>query len=337
MASGWLGAADADDSRLKVDVLARSHVVCRVVAPDGRCAIVKQAGEQASESGRTLQRELYVYRLAGWMPALAAVLPKPLLIDERRQLLVLESLAKGQEWPSPKDMMSIKSPGIAARLGELMAKWHRATIDVRLWPSIADGVLHLPGAVDEAIGNRSASARRFMRALGTDERLARALREALSTYRHQCLIHGDIRCDNWILDRSENPPSLKVLDWEMSGSGDPAWDVASVFSEAVVEAIREGADFRYDASGWPKVIESALTDFLRAYVAADGLLDPRRDEEWNRIILFAAARLLHIASEWAEYAPNVDEGFVDPLVEQARLLLGQRPEAAAILSRWTLP
>jgi hypothetical protein len=48
----------------------------------------------------------------------------------------------------------------------------------------------------------------------------------------------------------------------------------------------------------------------------------------------AATRLLHVASEWAEYPYNIDGGRVDQIVGQARNLLRTRQLVAASLASW---
>jgi len=45
-------------------------------------------------------------------------------------------------------------------------------------------------------------------------------------------------------------------------------------------------------------------------------------------------RLLHVASEWAEYSYNIDGGGVDQIVGQARNLLRTRQRVAASLASW---
>ena len=135
---------------------ASSHTVSRVTKADGRRVVVKQVPRHALDAGRDLRRELFVYRLANWIGEVAAALPRPVHIDEQRQVLVIESLDDGPSWPSPAAARSISDPGVAARLGAVMAGWHRATTDAGLWLSPALGILHLPDALEHAVQGRSA-------------------------------------------------------------------------------------------------------------------------------------------------------------------------------------
>lgn len=334
VASGWLSADDLANPGLKVDSLTRSHQVVRVTAPDGRAVIVKQPTPEGLQSGRNLYRELYVYRLAGWMGALSKTLPAPLLIDETRQLLICESLAFERHWPDEMEIEPLSAPGVAKQLGQTMAGWHRETKDIALEPSPAPGILYIADSIEPALEGRSASAQALMRSLAADPEFCESLREGAEVYQPSCLIHGDIRPDNWVVRRDKVPLTLNVFDWEMSGFGDPAWDIGSACAESIIHLIRTEESAIPDASGWPPLAASALRQFLCAYAAAQGGIDASDLATWERVALLAATRLLHVACEWAEYSHNIDAGGVDQIVGQARNLLRTRQRAAATLASW---
>jgi len=331
VACGWLTEAQAKDPRVRVDSLVRSHAVVRVVAPDGRAAIVKHPTHSGMANGRHMHREFFAYRLAGWMEAMAAVLPRAVLIDERRGILVLESLSTASSWPSYDALVPIGTRGVSAQLASAMARWFRATTGLASWPSIAEGVLHLPDAVEMAVEQRSPAGQAHMRALAADADIAAALRDARSLYRPLCLIHGDLRCDNWMWDHGRSPPRLAIFDWEMCGTGDPAWDIASVFAESVVDVIRGGTDLPRSANGWPAATELVVREFLPAYRAAAGPLDAGDAREWDRLVLFAAARLAHVACEWVEAEGTADGPATAAVLAHARWLLDRRKPAASLV------
>jgi len=334
LACGWLTADQAADPRLRIESLTRSHQVVRVTAADNRSAIVKQPTPEARHSGRSLARELYVYRLAAWIAALAKILPAPYLIDERRQLLVCESLACGLNWPDDIEIDRIAAPGVAEQLGRAMAIWHRETKGIALEPSPAAGILYLKDSLATALQGRSESAQTYLRSLAADAEFCEAFRQGALLYRPECLIHGDIRPDNWIVRRDPEHIALKVFDWELSGLGDPAWDIASACAEAVIDLLRTGVSILPDNSGWPPCAASTLREFIRAYAAAQRGIRTNTAPNWIAVVLFSASRLLHVASEWAEYPYNLDSGIVDQIVGYARSLLRARQQAAAALANW---
>jgi Phosphotransferase enzyme family len=329
-ACGWLSAAEAEDPHVQVQRLERSHVVSRVTAADGRAVVVKYPSSTAAGDGRDLRRELYVYRLANWIPALAAVLPQAVLVDEGRQVLVLDCLTDGSDagWPATSEPPPIGQPEVTVSLARAMAQWHAATAEVALWPALADGILHLPHHVDEVVATRTPSGGAFMRALVADPECVTALEAAHTAYHAQCLIHGDIRRDNWLFGVADGQRTMKVIDWEMSGSGDAAWDVASAFGEAILQAIRDCEHAGIASSGWPACTEPVLAGFVGGYASAGGSV-----ADWDKLVLFTAARLMHVACEWAENGGAADGG-AGLVLEQARGLLRRRPTAADSLSRW---
>ncbi len=334
VACGWLTAAEVSDPRLRIDSLARSHQVVRVTTPDGRAAIVKQPTPEARQNGRNLNRELYVYRLAGWISALSQVLPASLLIDEKRQLLVCESLDNGRTWPDMLEIEPISAAGVAEQLGRGMAGWHRETKDIPLETSPAPGILYIADTLEPALEGQSSSAQAVLRTFSKDAEFCEAFHEAAQAYQPACLIHGDIRPDNWTVLRDKAPIKVKVFDWEMAGFGDPAWDVGSVCAESILQVIRSGVSAIPGVSGWLPLSAPALCEFVRAYVAGQGCLDAGTSATWDRAVLFAATRLLHVAVEWAENSNNFDSGMVDQIVGQARYLLRTRQQLAASLASW---
>jgi Ser/Thr protein kinase RdoA (MazF antagonist) len=334
LACGWLSRADAADPRLRIDSLTRSHRLVRVTAPDGRAVVVKQPMARAT-GGRDLSRELFVYRLAGWIPALAAALPATRHLDEQRQVLVVESLATGRQWPDETDLTPLPSPGVARQMGRAMAAWHRATANVPMASSLASGILHLPDTLAVATKDRSPSAARFMESIAADGQFTSALTEGAAMYRASCLIHGDIRPENWLV-RRQAPPALVVIDWEMSGLGDPAWDFASACAESILHAIRRSDALADAPCGWPVETLPTLRDLVAGYQEVEQAA-LAGDADWARVTLFAGARLLHVASEWAEYPHNVDDGLVGQVTSQARRLLDARQPAAAALAEWAAP
>jgi hypothetical protein len=322
--------ADVHDPSVRIEETASSHLVFRITAPDGRSVIVKQVPQRAAVAGRNLSRELFVYRLASWIPGVAAPLPAALHIDESHQVLVLESLGEASSWPVVEAVMSISNPKVAERLGVLMAGWHRATIDTALWPSPAFGILHLPDALSTAIEGRPPQTRLLMESIAADAELAGALRATRDRWHDRCLIHGDIRRENWIAARTRgNRSGLKVLDWELSGSGDPAWDLGSVLAEFVLETIREPGD---DELAWTCAQVPRIRAFFRAYRRHDGLLDDRDVAEWDHVVLCSVARLLHVACEWADLQSDSDAGPVPAVIGRARVLLRTRAELIALLT-----
>jgi aminoglycoside phosphotransferase (APT) family kinase protein len=105
---------------------------------------------------------------------------------------------------------------------------------------------------------------------------------------------------------------VRVIDWELSGSGDPAWDLATVIVDAAMEGLRSTGVM----GEGPAV--AALPRLVRAYAGADGpAIATAGGACWRHLWACAVSRLLHVATEWAERQPGDDLGVVEPLVAHA--------------------
>ena len=332
---GWLGAGD-----VPVQVLAAqsSHHLHRVRRADGACAVVKQVPEHAARAGRSLKRELFVHRLAGWLPGVARALPKALHLDEHRQVLATESLSSAPAWPADNERGAIDDPVFAAALGRVLAGVHRATRALPMPPTPAVGVLGLPQSLQVASTDRPASTRALMRRIVAEPSLAALLNEGAARYQPGCVVHGDLKTENWL---RRGRRSAAIFDWELAGQGDPAWDLGCLVAEAGLLCLRRawsgadkgsglglglglglgsgsgsgyglgstaGAAAGHDAA--VRLFQApalpALHALWRAYAGVVGhgpraLIDLASTEANERVVLYAVARWLHVACEWADH------------------------------------
>lgn len=331
LACGWLRLADTPG--LRIDAMSSSHELSRVTAPDGRCVVVKQVPQQAAARRRNLTSEMFVYRLARWMPEIARVVPQPVFIDEGRHLLVVDALCTGACWPDPARRAAISSPEVCAQLGAALAEVHHATANMAMWQSPAAGILGLPMAVAEACVDRPPTTQALMRFIADDPELGPMLDAGAAAYTARCVIHGDLRQENWLIgDRATND-TLKLFDWELAGSGDPAWDLGSVVAEAVLDHIREHRA-EAGANALPESIAVPCRALLRAYFGKRTVLDPAAGATWSKLALYAHARLLHVACECADQAVDRGEWPVTAIVSAARSIARRADEAAEQMQAW---
>jgi hypothetical protein len=300
-ACGWM-AAGVDTPR--VEDLSSSHSVYRAIRCDGAEAIVKMC---RSDGRRGLSSELFVYRMVGWSDALGGVLARPLYVDECAQLLVLEAL------PGIKVHRGrMSEPGFMRRIGGTLAIVHRATFGQPMPVSGAAGILEVADRPEATGLDRPPQTQALMRRIASDALLADALRAAKADYRVRCLIHGDLRPEHWM----ELPDStLRLIDWEMGGGGDPMLDLASAMVEPALEAIRWGTPLH----DWPSGADTALAELTAGYRDCGGLAPVDSIAGRIQLARLGAARLLHVACEWADAGMHASS--VDALVDAARSLV----------------
>lgn len=307
--------------------LSRSHSVHLLALPGGQAYAVKRLRRQTWERGRSLAAELFVYRLASWTEALAGVLPQALMIDERHQVLVLRAAGSSPAVPTRE---------LARSLGTLIAGWHAATTDLPIPALTSAGILRLPGTDPASWGMRAPAAAELGRHVVADPVLPGLLEAGAAAWRPRCLVHGDLKWDNCLVDGGGGGDGegaggdgrdggdsraggeggggggggggrVRVIDWELSGLGDPAWDVSSVIAEHL--AVHPSGD-PCETAGSP--VPSAL---MRSYTASSPLAG---EDFGRRCALFTIARLLHLALEHAEHTGDV--ALAAPAVETARRL-----------------
>ncbi len=318
-------AATIDAAEL-VDA-SRSHAVTLVTLPDGRAFVVKRVSAEARAAGRSLAAELYAYRLASWRPALAAILPAPVLLDERRQVLALVAAPGDQLLAAHCTQTGFPAAELAAALGRALAALHAATTGVSL-PTVAGcGILAIPDTpeADRHLGGPSEAAEAVAREITDDALLAASLRRTQAAVRPSCLIHADVKWDNAVLD--PGPPARVLLfDLELSGHGDPAWDVGSALADTASLAVRlHGlAALASDPARW---LSPALAALLCAYASHPGA-EPSPDFA-DRIAGCWTARTVHLALECAAAVDDHRHPVVRDLLAAARRLADAGPAVTA--------
>ncbi|NYI04394.1 phosphotransferase family protein [Allostreptomyces psammosilenae] len=335
----------------RVDDISRSHRVHRVVLRDGRAYVVKRLGGPAREPGRELDAELYVYRMASWLPGVSAAVPEPVMIDELGQVLVLPAAPPHQVFPACLGSRRLPPPVAAGALGRAAAGWHHATEGIHLPRPASRGPLGLPRTPPSAWLVGGAAARALALGVVAAPDLGAALEEGARLWAPRCLVHADLMWDNCLVDAAA-PPRVRVIDWELSGYGDPAWDVGCVVAEQVSLAVRAQehalrsrdprarqsgptADILADRprllGGLPAAAAPAVAAFAAGYAAA---LPARPEPDfWYRAVLYAVARLVYFAIGGARWEDAEDCPFAVAHLSAARQLHTTRIRTADALRR----
>ncbi|WP_454083739.1 phosphotransferase family protein [Georgenia sp. Marseille-Q6866] len=301
-----------------------SHRVSHVTLPDGATYVVKTTSERTRDSGRTLAAELYVYRLSTWVPGLADVVPRVVHLDERTQVLALVAAPAEHLFTSRCLEPGFPSPPVAASLGRALARLHTTTTQVPLLGRAAVGVVHLPRTQPEEwfAGETSASLRDAGTAVVADAALGAALTRAADALRPACLVHADLKWDNVAVAPG---PRTTLFDWELSGRGDPAWDVGSALADTLALRVR------LTGSTPSPVVDPSQRALLRAYAddapwalgpaqtrpADDGGTSDDADLA-TRVTLCLVARTVQLAIECAGAAGDAAYPVVAHLLDAAR-------------------
>lgn len=279
--------------------LSRSHPVILVEVKGGTGYVVKRPTESEDHRQGSFDTEVALYRYAEQSAELSSMIPTRLGPDDEGSYLTV-SKAPGR--PAHELLAGGRSRGasLAVLLGEALARWHRAATDPNALPAARPWILDLfsPRRPDFLSTNEGAGA--FLAAVEDRRmRIEQGLRALESDWHATCLIHGDLRLDNCIVDAGR----VVVVDWETAAWGDPAWDVASLVQEFVV------------LEGGSGLVARAIRELVAAYAIAARCSEK---ELRNRLGRFLGARLLQRAIQIASWQPR---GIVPENEAMARLAI----------------
>jgi len=307
---------------------ARRNRNLRIEGPGGAGYLIKQPDELAPAGRRTLTSEAAFYEFCQQEAAAAPVarlLPRLVLRDRDSALHALElipgaaTLAAYHLGRSPDEF----PVGPSHRLGHGLGTLHRVfrlpglANDPRLnW--LGRSVPWVFGAhrkpTPAMLADLSPAGARVFRIIQSEAGLGAALDNLRQMWRHETLIHGDIKSDNILVgaprDRHEaQEDAVWIVDWEFVQIGDPAWDLASAIHDFLIFWTSSmplepdlSAEAMIDQARYPlSALRPAIRAFWHGYREAAGLGAPGNEPEsqalLRRAVAFSAARLIMAAHE----------------------------------------
>lgn len=218
----------------------RSHAVLRVEMGGQPLLSVKLFGAPRGETEGTAAAELLARRLAGDVPALAALVPKG-HESGNPHLLIAAWVAGRPAWETEGDAapdLATGLPALSARLVPLLAAMHRASAQhLRRHPDTAidrtlPWILRLPDGDSPADLWSNSLVADVLAQIVSRSDLVAGLRRARAAWRPVGLIHGDCKLDNVIIG---DDGAIRLIDWEMARLGDPAWDLAALSHRLLID------------------------------------------------------------------------------------------------------
>jgi aminoglycoside phosphotransferase (APT) family kinase protein len=311
------------DEGLRVVDASRRNAVFLATTSAGPTFVVKQA---PSGDGSALAHEATVLRLLAGVPALAPHVPEVMCLDG--PCLVLRTPGQGRDWSDHRG----RFPLVPARaLGRLLGSLHRLAVDL---PDAPDPIwgLELPEPPYDLVLELSAGAQDLVARIQASDFLCTRLEQLRASPDGDCaLVHGDLRWDNCLAlpaPGARRRTRVVMLDWELAGPCEPAFDAGSVLSEylrvwvgsvPIVEPVDPGrlvARARHPLAS----MRPAMHAFWSAYRHPGG-------PALRRVVELGAVRLLQTAVERAQ-GVNAATAHVITLVQLADNLL-RRPDDAA--------
>jgi len=246
----YLRERDILDGRRVVDVqgVTRRGFCATIELDDGTRWFLKQARRPREEQGEQLVADVAVANEAAvleWARRATAgtpirsLMPGFVVFDPDHQVLITEYLAEYRTLADHFQRRAVFGRAIAQRLAEHLARCHAIRPDDHLASGGRISTIHVieqPLVTTwghlgpEQIAAQPDAFVEFVELVQNTDGLNEALREIRANWRPQCLIHGDAKFDNVLLRPSlgRRVPDLRLVDWELAGWGDPAWDAGTV-------------------------------------------------------------------------------------------------------------
>lgn len=154
----------------------------------------------------------------------------------------------------------------------------------------------------------------LLEVLQNDELISNGLAELSESWVATSLVHNDIKWENILVALTpQGRRNLKLIDWELTDIGDPAWDIGSTFAAylldwlKVVPVASVGEQFA-PPTPQPRALDkmhAAQSTFWAEYAAAAGLDTGARMALLRRSMQMAAARLILYSVEMGQHSSQL--------------------------------
>jgi hypothetical protein len=243
----------------RVQATLRRSFCATVELDDDSRLFVKQA-RLAPQGGLLAEvaNEAAVLQWAHGSPSGAPIrpfIPEPVFFDPAEQVLVTEYLHPYQSLMDHYRRRAVFGHGWARALAGRLARIHAVRpVDgttggdggpIRLIEQAP--FLAWDRVTPEQVASQPEAFTEFVELVQNTDGLTASLHALRGAWQPRCLIHADAKSDN-IMIRPRSMPggaSLRFVDWELAGWGDPAWDAGTVIGDYLhywLASIRPTAD-----------------------------------------------------------------------------------------------
>jgi Phosphotransferase enzyme family len=308
------GAEDVVEGTFEVRDLSSRNRNYRVSC-GSREYLVKQTGKWDYSGRSTIEREAALCRQAltdsRW-DLLRHLGPRSYSYDPANSILIFEFLPNDKRLGAAPERLL---PETGRMAGRVMAQLHagmRVEALGEMFPASIPGYFSIArwDAEDSA---PTQGQRDLVRLVQRHREFEPSLAALEADWRPETLMHGDWKVDNCLL--SSDGTAMRVVDWELAGWGDPAWDVATLLESWWCLWLRDREENPLER------IQPVLRAFLSSYLESSGV---ERLEWQRRAMAFAAVRMLQNAWESLMKAESLEPMAV--LLVQASFNLLTRPE-----------
>jgi Phosphotransferase enzyme family len=282
---------------------------------------IKQALGSSTEKILSLEREGLFYKMVvvdDFFLALQKYLPISLHYDKRNAILVLEYLA---DYISIYDtflhLQSLDNNIVGIALADALFLLHnipseaiKRLTDANVITVSKPWILTLPEIkLQQPNAAQSNAEAAVLQLIYNMPGFINLIEDAAKLWQPTCMVHGDSKLNNFIIKADEYKTGnsfLTLIDWELFNTGDPLWDIATVFQSALTAwVINE--DSVYKSNKTVKTfdygnMQNFISICFNNYAAAHKWDEVEIKTKLEKCTIFTALRLLHNCFETTPHA-----------------------------------
>jgi serine/threonine protein kinase len=317
--------------------------------------LVKQ--ERHDSEGKTkgdLSDEWQIHELIKKFPQLnpiRSLIAEAIYFDRDRSILIFNYLDDYQDLLDLYEDDRIFPPQIAAALGNAIATVHRCTIDsqecqdflaqnssipINKPPNLMRG---LDKIYPDVFGKLTTDGLQFLRLYQLYDSLREAIAQLDRTFDACCLLHNDLKLDNILLHKDwERTPDVRIIDWELSRWGDPAFDLGKLLASYLklwLSSLTVSTDIDIQtalhlATTPLEVIQPSLVALIKAYLNSFPEISDRFPDFLNRVMQFTGLGLIRKIQAKISYQEPFDNVGIC-MLQVAKTLLCRPEESIPIV------
>ena len=180
----------------------------------------------------TVSREAEILQYIRSVHSTSYFAPRLLSWQPEKQVMITRMVSNARSMASYYRQQKRYYPSIAKTMGEQVGLLH--TIPPPSCPQmLPPWILEIHKPTLEHMKIYSPALLHFVRFIQSDEILCKHMDRLAQSWQSSTFIHRDLKFDNILMHRSSRKKKYEITltDWEISGGGDPHWDIGSIVSE----------------------------------------------------------------------------------------------------------
>ena len=338
LSRGLISPGDVVDNDFRIVGRSRNNHNFEITLSRRRSYFTKEP----RKANAALDVEAAFYRVIGngsRAKSLRRYLPSFCDYSRDRRLLVLRLIKNAATISDALTSGGRVGERIASALGKAVGTIHTCDLGDQ-FQQLADipWVVSLPAPDIQLLREISTANLQLVRIVQQSKSLCRCLEQLRQEWQPLSLIHGDLRFANCIVRKHRRrgfKEELKIADWELSGLGEPSWDVGCVFAGFLTSWVWSMPFLGGSTLARPlrparlplSRLRPAMQSFWTAYASARKFRKPEVQEFLLRAVRFTAARLIQSAYERMQQSASMTGNNV--VLLQVSANIAARPRQAA--------